>query len=486
MAHLTELPVLLVDDEPQLLHSASIMLRGAGVADVIAIDDSRSVMAVMGERDVAAVVLDLTMPHLAGQVLLDRLAADHPDVPVIVMTATDDVDTAVQCMQAGAVDYLVKPVEKSRLVSSVKRAVEMRGLRAELLSLKDRLLAGTPHQQDAFADIVTQDAGLYAIFRYIEAIAASPQPVLITGETGTGKELMARALHRLSGRPGELVAVNLAGLDDTMFSDTLFGHSRGAFTGADRPREGLIASAADGTIFLDEIGDLSVASQVKLLRLLQDGSFYPLGVDRPRQSKARVVVATNADVPRAVAEGRFRKDLYYRLRTHHVHLPPLRQRMGDIPLLVGHLVDKAARQLGKPVPAVPTALYQMLRAYGFPGNVRELEALVFDAVARHAGGTLSRASFGEVIAGEPPSSTGDSAPDRPGTTPLATLSPDRLPTLREAEDQLIAEALHRADGNQGVAAALLGLSRQALNKRLSRRRPEASAADANAPPGARR
>jgi two-component system nitrogen regulation response regulator GlnG len=481
MASVNELPTLVVDDELPLLHSASVVLRSAGVPEVITIDDGRAVMAVMAEREVGAVVLDLAMPHVTGRALLGQLVSDYPDVPVIVMTATNDVETAVQCMRAGAVDYLVKPVEPSRLVSSVKRAIEMRALQAELLSLKERLLTDTPHQREAFAEIVTQSPSLLAIFRYVEAIAGSPQPVLITGETGTGKELMANALHRLSARPGELVAVNVAGLDDTMFSDTLFGHTRGAFTGADRAREGLIASAAAGTIFLDEIGDLAIASQVKLLRLLQDGGFYPLGADRARQSRARVVVATNTDVVQAVAAGRFRKDLYYRLRTHHVHLPPLRSRQGDIPPLVDHLIDKAARQLGKEVPSVPPALHQLLRAYSFPGNVRELEALVFDAVARHQGVTLSLASFRDSIAGKPELTvTTEKSDDTADPAPFGAFA-DRLPTVREAEDRLIAEALRRADGNQGVAAGLLGLSRQALNKRLSRRRERDDPVDGGTP-----
>jgi two-component system nitrogen regulation response regulator GlnG len=192
----------------------------------------------------------------------------------------------------------------------------------------------------------------------------------------------ARALHTLSQRPGELVAVNVAGLDDTLFSDTLFGHARGAYTGADRQREGLLTTAADGTLFLDEIGDLTVPSQVKLLRLLQDGVYYPLGADRPRQSRARVIVATNADVTQRVAAGSFRRDLYYRLRTHHLQLPPLRDRLGDLPLLVRHFVDASARVLNKGVPAIPPALYALLKSYRFPGNVRELEAMVFDAVTR--------------------------------------------------------------------------------------------------------
>jgi DNA-binding NtrC family response regulator len=292
--------------------------------------------------------------------------------------------------------------------------------------------------------------------------------VLITGETGTGKELIARALHQLASGHGEFVAVNVAGLDDTVFSDTLFGHTRGAFTGADRPRDGLITQATEGTLFLDEIGDLAAASQVKLLRLLQDGSYYPLGADRPRQSYARTVVATNYDVAQRVAAGLFRKDLYYRLRAHHIQIPPLRARREDLPLLINHFLEKAARALHKPVPTPPLVFYRLLQTYTFSGNVRELEAMVFDAVARHQGGLLSLQSFKTAIA------TGPSAAED-GTEPatlmsLSTLFPDRLPTLSEAQEALIAEALRRADGHQALAAGMLGVSRQALNKRLMRRK----------------
>jgi DNA-binding NtrC family response regulator len=359
MAHVSDLPVLLVDDEPQLLRSASIVLRAAGISHVETLDDSRAVLPLLASRDVGVLVLDLTMPHISGHTLLGQLAADYPDVPVILLTATNDLETAVQSMQAGATDYLVKPVDGGRLVSSVKRAIELRSLRAEVLSLKERFLTDTPHQREAFADIVTQSPAMFAIFRYVEAIAPSPQPVLITGETGTGKELIAGALHRLSGRTGELVAVNVAGLDDTMFTDTLFGHTRGAFTGADRPREGLLASAGHGTVFLDEIGDLSIASQVKLLRVLQTGSFYPLGADHPRQAAARVVVATNCDVAQAVAAGTFRRDLL------RVDLGPKRL-LGDA--AEDPLVDQ--RDLLQPLPPADLGEGERLQGRDQPPVVR--------------------------------------------------------------------------------------------------------------------
>jgi DAHL domain/Sigma-54 interaction domain/Bacterial regulatory protein, Fis family len=223
-------------------------------------------------------------------------------------------------------------------------------------------------------------------------------------------------------------------------------------------------TAADGTLFLDEIGDLTIPSQVKLLRLLQDGSYFPLGADRARQSRARVIVATNADVAQRVAAGSFRRDLYFRLRTHHLQLPPLRNRLGDLPLLVNHFVSSSAQLLGKTPPAVPPALYSLLKTYSFPGNIRELEAMVFDGVARHEGTVLSLQSFRDAIGGCPAI-----AEPEPADGAGARLFPDRLPTLQEAEQELIEEALERADGNQGVAASLLGISRQALNKRLNRR-----------------
>jgi two-component system, NtrC family, nitrogen regulation response regulator GlnG len=461
----TSRPILLVDDEPQLLEALSVALRGAGFRQVITADDGRAVLPLLETNAVGAIVLDLAMPHVPGRDLLDDIGAHYPDVPVVVLTATHDLETAVECMRAGASDYLVKPVDQARLTSSLRRALELRALHADVESLKARVLGDRPHERSAFADIVTQDRAMFAIFRYLEAIAPSPLPVLITGETGTGKELVARALHRLSGRPGELVMVNAAGLDDTLFSDTLFGHARGAFTGAERARDGLISVAGEGTLLLDEIGDLSVTSQVKLLRLLQDGSYYPLGSDRPRQSRARIIVATNRNLSRAVAAGTFRNDLYYRLRTHQFELPPLRERQGDLVLLVDHFLQRAAATLTRARPAVPPALFTLLKAHPFPGNIRELEGMIFDAVARMHGSALPLQSFKDAIGPDSSSCGSDAA----GTT-LADRFRNRLPTLHEAQEALIAEALRRAGGNQGIAARLLGMSRQALNKRLGRRK----------------
>jgi DNA-binding NtrC family response regulator len=404
------------------------------------------------------------MPHLLGEELLKEVREEFPHLPVIVMTGRSEVETAVSCMREGAFNYLVKPVESSRFVASVNRAREMRELQEEVSSLKMRLLSGRLERPEAFSGILSISRKMFGIFHYLEAIARSFQPVLITGETGVGKELIARAVHTMSASRGDFVAVNVAGLDDTMFSDTLFGHTKGAFTGAEQAREGLIAQASGGTLFLDEIGDLKDSSQVKLLRLLEEREYYPLGSDVSRRADARVICATHNHPTELLSAKTLRKDLYYRLTGHHVHVPPLRERPEDLPLLVEHFLEEAARSLGKKKPTPPPELFTLLAAYGFPGNVRELKMLIHDAVARHRSGVLSMDSLRKAIGPAGPSDAGLAAAG--GDASLSI--PGRFPTLKEAEEFLVSEALKRSRDNQGVAATLLGITRQALNKRLVR------------------
>jgi DNA-binding NtrC family response regulator len=457
-----ELPLLLVDDEEHTLDSFEIALRSGKINNFIRRQDSRDVIPTLSEHQAEVVLLDLRMPHITGDQLLPLIVTEHPDVPVIIITGADDVETAVKCMKAGAFDYMVKPVERSRLVAGVKRAIEIRELKRENRRLKDQVLSPELASPLSFSEIISNNDSMKSIFRYIEAIAASPQPVLITGETGTGKELIAKAIHRASRRRGEFVAVNVAGLDDNVFTDTLFGHKKGAFTGADQPRGGLIEKAAEGTLFLDEIGDLTVASQVKLLRLLQENEYLPLGSDVTKRSTARVVVATNIDVEKQLSSGKFRKDLYYRLRTHQIHIPPLRDRKEDIPLLLDYFLDQCSEKLGKNTPTPPKELLTMLQCYAFPGNIRELQAMVFDAVSNHHSGMLSMETFKPYISMEQ-----DRRKDSEPSSTLISFH-DQLPTLREMEDLLVEEAMKRAGNNQGIAAMSLGISRQALNKRLSK------------------
>jgi DNA-binding NtrC family response regulator len=455
-------PVMVVDDEEQALTSFEMTLRAARINNFIRCQDSRRVMSILATQEIEVMLLDLRMPHVSGEELLPRIASDFPEVFVIVITGATDVDTAVKCMKLGAFDYLVKPVEKSRLIGGVRRAIEIHELKRENRMLRAHVLTDQVEHPEAFSEIVTYSPAMQSIFQYIEAISSSPRPVLITGETGVGKELVARAVHTLSGRRGRFVPVNVAGLDDNVFADTLFGHKKGAFTGADQARSGLLELASGGTLFLDEIGDVSPPSQVKLLRLLQDGEFFPLGSDVPKRSDARVLVATNKGLDDLEGSGKFRKDLYYRLCSHHVHIPPLRERMEDIPPLVAHFLDKAASALGKKTPTPPGELVTLLSTYDFPGNVRELESMIFDAVSAHKGGKLSTEVFRGLIFKEPILHEGDGSREERAFITFH----EKLPTLKQAEEWLIREAMSRAKGNQSIAALSLGISRQALNQRF--------------------
>jgi DNA-binding NtrC family response regulator len=455
-------PVLAVDDEPAWLRSLRIALARAGVDNLFTCQDAREVPGLLAARPFGLVLLDLNMPHLSGEELLERIASEHPGVAVIVISGMNQIETAVRCVKLGAFEYFVKTDEEGRLVAGVLRAVRMLELERENREMASRVLSGAPRHPEAFEGVVTRDRAMLAVFSYVEAVATSPQPLLVQGESGVGKELVARAAHALSGRLGPMVAVNVAGLDDAVFADTLFGHARGAFTGADQPRPGMAEAAADGTLFLDEIGDLSTASQVKLLRLLQEGEYFPLGSDRPKRLRARVIAATHQDLAAKQAAGGFRRDLYYRLATHQVRIPPLRERKGDVPLLLEHFLAEAARERGKKKPTAPRELAALLATYAFPGNVRELRAMVFDAVSLHRDRVLSTESFVRAIERGGGSSQPRAA--AAGENPFAGV--EELPTIHDGVELLVEEALARSGGNQTIAARLLGITQSALSKRL--------------------
>lgn len=466
------LPLLLVDDDAVILKASCRTLQNAGFDHIVTLQDSREVLSFLSAHDVEMMVLDLSMPHLSGEEILPQIVRDFPEIPVIVMTGSSDLDTAVRCLKAGAMDYIVKPVESARFVAGVRQALDNRELKREVKSLRDSLLSRAVRNPDAFREIITEDEGMRSVFQYLEMVASTTRPLMITGETGVGKEMVARAVHTLSKRKGKFVSVNVAGLDDTLFSDTLFGHEKGAFTGADRKRAGLIEQAAGGTLFLDEIGDMEMATQIKMLRLLQEGEYYPLGSDIPRKTDARVLVATHRDLQSHQHASQFRRDLYYRLSTHHVHIPPLRERKGDLSLLVESFLTEASKSLGKKKPSAPPTLIALLSNYNFPGNIRELESMIFDAVTRYTRGVLSTQSFREIVldqqeGGE--AALGGNPPVPTGNAKVFNWHEiESLPTVKHAEQSLIQEAMKRAGGNQALAAELLGLSPSALNRRLKK------------------
>nr|WP_320049347.1 sigma-54 dependent transcriptional regulator [uncultured Desulfuromonas sp.] len=455
-----EHPVLLVDDEEPWLHSFALTLRQrGGINHVIKCSDSREVLDILDGQPVDTIVLDLTMPYMSGDVLLEQVASKFPEIPVIIITGMNQLEIAVDCMKAGAFDFYIKTAERERLVAGVKRAIEFNCLKRENQRLRSKMLAGDGRHA-AFNDIITNDPAMLKVFDYLEAIAPSRHPVLIGGESGTGKELVARAVHQLSRPDQPLVSVNVAGLDDDMFADTLFGHVPGAFTGAIKQRNGMVEQAGSGTLFLDEIGDLPLPSQIKLLRLLQEGEFLPVGSDKIKHSQCRIVCATNVNLEEKMAQGGFRSDLYYRLATHQIFVPPLRQRLIDLPLLTHYFFDQASEELGKNRPVVRQELIELLRAYSFPGNIRELQAMIYDAVSRHQKGPLSLNSFREKIV--PTSASSEMLPIEQMTFP------QQLPDLQQMARLLVEEAMRRTGGNQRTAAALLGVSQQALSKRLKK------------------
>ncbi|MCF7791699.1 MAG: sigma-54 dependent transcriptional regulator [Victivallales bacterium] len=410
------------------------------------------------------IMLDLGLPGMSGEKMLEILTKKYSEIPVIITTGSDDPDTIVRCIKNGAFDYLVKPLNNVRTVTSVKNAINLQEIEKETRALKSELLQDKLKTPEAFSKIITNNQKMLSMFKYIEALAQTRQPVLIIGETGTGKELFAKAVHIASKRKGKFVPVNIAGIDDQLINDTLFGHVKGAFTGASVVRKGLIEAASDGTIFLDEIGDLSLASQIKLLRLLQENEYLPGGADEYKTSKARTVMATNQNLESLIQNNNFRTDLYYRLKAHCIYIPPLRERKDDLPLLLDFFLKEVSQEIGTEVPSYTDELLELLRSYSFPGNVREMRGMVYEAVVKCSNGKLNTKYFSDNIK----SNIHNAILSKNNMDTLSAFfgSCSTLPTIDQVTFALIDEALLRSDNNKTSAAKLINMNRGTLRNRL--------------------
>lgn len=457
--------VLFVDDDPEFLKQVRFALLSERLCEVTLLNDSGAVLDELAGGRYAALFMDWVMPGLTGEDLLPAVTQRFPDLPVVVMTGVSDLETAVRCMKQGATDYLTKPLDRPRLITCLTTILRLAELSSQNRQLQGYLLGESETTPEHFRDILTNSDKIRALFKLVATIAPCGYPVMITGETGTGKELFARALHAASGLRGEFVPLNVAGLDAHLLDDTLFGHRKGAFTGASEQREGLIARAHGGTLFLDEIGDLSPESQVKLLRLLQEHEYYRLGSDLLQKSTARIVVATNRDLGHLVAVGKFREDLFHRLRYHRLQIPPLREHPEDILLLADHAVATAAAQAGKPPPRIATELRLILTSYDYPGNVRELLNMVSAAVIANGSGILTADDFPDLRYPDGGSSLGARLKES-GQFSLHMVFPS-FPTMAQVEGVMLKEALKLTEGKLAGAADLLGLCRQTVRRKLA-------------------
>jgi two-component system response regulator PilR (NtrC family) len=438
--------ILVVDDEPSMRELLAIVLRREGY-EVLLAENGRVAIHLLEREPVDLLISDIKMPDLSGVDVLRAAKKIDQDILGIMITAFASTDTAVEAMRLGACDYLSKPFDIDLLKMKVREKIENRQLRQENLLLKRTL--GLSHQ---FSNIIGRSESMLAVFKMVETVARTNSTILLTGESGTGKGLVAQAIHFNSlRREKPMVAVNCGAMPEALLESELFGHMRGSFTGADSNKKGLLEVAERGTVFLDEIGEMSPVMQVKLLRVLQERRFRRVGGLEELQADIRVIAATNQDLAKAVAEGRFREDLFYRINVIPIALPPLRERREDIPLLADHFLAKFSEQMSKQIQGIAREAADLLAQYDWPGNIRELENVMERAVALE----LTAAILPESL---PAAIQGDAAP-------RVVASSDGLPEsgfdleahVKEIERGYISEALKRAGGNLTKAGKLLGL-----------------------------
>lgn len=457
--------IMIVDDDISHLEYASRIIEKNFVQTPVRISDSREVGKALEGGKYCLVLLDVNMPHLNGIELLTDINYKYPEIPVVVVTSAEDSETVVAAMRQGAFDYVTKSSGKNRLIAAVTKAVKHYFTMQELDCLKQEVLE--PSECKLISNkFITDSPRMARIFGYMKNIAPTNNPVLITGETGVGKELIAELIYDMSGFEGELVKVNVAGLDDNVFSDTLFGHVKGAFTGAEVRREGLVKAAENGILFLDEIGDLEQSSQVKLLRLLQDSSYYALGQDKVQHVDVKIVAATNRNLKEMSDKGEFRKDLYYRLMFHTVVIPPLRERKEDIFPIAEHMLGEIAESYGIKKPLLTPSAVTFMAGYDFPGNIRELEGILSDMTAETHPKIIDEKLAEEYFARKGLIvRKAESQEDKADRISLDYAG--SFPTIKEVSDFMIKAAMKKSEGNISKAAQMLGINRQTIYRHLT-------------------
>ncbi len=445
--------ILIVDDDPGHLTTLKTITRSWGYAVQTADDGAEAVERVKSEP-VDLVLMDVRMAKMSGIEALEKINAYNPSIPVIIMTAYSSVESAVEALKTGAYDYLIKPLDFEVLKLTLERAHDHAGLKTENKLLKEQLRADFDT-----ANIIGKSQAMKELMAMLAMAAPSEATVLITGESGTGKELIARSLHLNSPRKDQaLVTVNCAALTETLLESELFGHEKGAYTGADRRREGRFMQANKGTIFLDEIGEMSAMMQAKLLRVLQEREIQRVGSDQVLQVDVRIVTATNRDLQADVADGRFREDLFYRLNVMQLHVPALRERRDDIPLLAHYFLEKYAAKNRKSAKGFSPMAMDMLIKYDWPGNVRELENIVERAVILMISEHVTEKELPLNIAKEHP---GSGQAVFPG---MAFKEGSR--SLEDIEKEAILTTLEAVDGNKSETARRLGITRKTLHNKL--------------------
>lgn len=446
-------PVLVVDDDEGLLLSMKATLVSSGLPEPALVSDSRNVMALMRDHPFQLVVLDLMMPHLNGIGVLEKIKREFPDTECVVVSANDEVATAVEAMSLGASDYLVKPLNSEKLIALVNRSLEKYNLQGELARFGGKKVFSELKNPQAFADMVAEDESMALIFHQVEAVANTDYSVVINGESGTGKEMLARVIHRISNRSkAPFLAVNMASFSKTIFEDEFFGHTKGAYTDALSDRQGFFEAAQGGTLFLDEITELDPSLQAKLLRVIEEREFYRLGSTEIRNVDVRIIAATNRDINEEIIKNHFRADLFYRINMYNIKIPPLRERTDDILPLAKHFLKIHARANAKKIQGLAPELAQRLLQSSFLGNVRELENIIAGAVLLERGRTLKLASARNLLP--------YNGPERRKNVELLTLD--------ELERRHIKRVLEITGGNRPKAAKILGINVSTVYRKLEK------------------